>query len=82
MNSILKSGTNEPSGSTFAFYRPGQWDAVEHEDFRQVQLGATAGGPLIPDRLFYFASAERYQKRDVKEVSIDPVRAMPLIAAN
>lgn len=85
VNSLLRSGTNATMGSLFAFYRPGQWDATSgdgssHDDFRQQQFGATVGGAIIPDRLFYFASAERYRKRDVQEVSIDPVLAMPLIA--
>jgi hypothetical protein len=86
VNCLLKSGTNEPTGSLFSFYRPGQWDArspsgAEPKDFRQEQYGATVGGPLIQDRLFYFASAERYRKRDVKDVSIDPSLVLPLIAA-
>jgi len=86
VNSVLKSGSNEASGSLFAFHRPGSWDArsaegSERRSFRQDQIGATVGGPILPDRLFYFASAERFQKQDERVVSIDPVRALPLIAA-
>jgi hypothetical protein len=86
VNSILKSGTNETSGSVFGFYRPGQWDArpadgSDHSDFRQEQFGGTVGGAVIQDRLFYFASVERYRKRDTKDVSVDPVLAMPAITA-
>jgi outer membrane receptor for ferrienterochelin and colicin len=83
VNSILKSGTNEHARSAFVFYRPGQWDAktAEATDHRQEQFGVTAGGPLLEDRLFYFVSTERYRKQDEKAVTIDPVRALPLITA-
>jgi outer membrane receptor protein involved in Fe transport len=86
VNSILKSGGNETTGSVFAFYRPGQWDARsadggDHSEFHQEQFGASLGGAIIPDRLFYFASVERFRKSDVKTVDIDPVFALPSIAA-
>ncbi len=87
VNSLLKSGGNRFAGSAFAFYRPGSWDAraadgSNGDEFRQEQFGGTFGGPLIPDRLFYFASLERYRKRDVNVVSIDPaVFASPTFIA-
>jgi outer membrane receptor protein involved in Fe transport len=54
---------------------------MDHSDYRQEQFGATLGGPLIKDRLFYFVSVERYRKQDENDVSIDPVLALPAIAA-
>jgi len=77
VNSVLKSGTNTFAGSLFAYDRPGQWDArsaggVGTKDFRQSQLGFSASGPILKDQLFFFACAERFQKRDQNSVLIDP----------
>jgi len=71
---ITKSGTNTMSGSVFAMARPGKLDAapplapiVNGEKVRpkydQQQFGATAGGALIKDKLFYFGSYERRRER-------------------
>jgi hypothetical protein len=87
VNSLLRSGGNEVEGSAFFFYRPGTWDAhsadgSDSDDFHQEQFGATVAGPVIKDKLFYFASVERYQKHDVNVVSIDPaVLASPSFVA-
>lgn len=87
VNSLLKTGGNHVAGSAFVFYRPGSLDAhspdgSDADAFRQEQYGATLGGPVIPDRLFYFASLERYRKRDLHVVSIDPaVMASPTFLA-
>jgi len=77
VNAVLKGGTNTLKGSAFVFDRPGQWDARNPDgstarDFRQSQMGFTLGGPIVKDRLFYFASLERYRKSDQNPVSIAP----------
>lgn len=86
VNSVLKSGSNTFEGSVFSLYRPGQWDAksadgASTQDFRQSQFGFSAGGPIVKDRLFLFASAERFQKHDQNSVLIDP-QALALIQAS
>jgi hypothetical protein len=86
VNTVLKGGGNTTSGSFFAFRRPGSLDAKpadgsDASGFRQDQYGATVGGPLIADRLFYFVSAERYRKTDLQTVSIDPAVVLPILSA-
>jgi len=62
----LKSGTNEIHGSAYAFGRSDSFDARNY--FNPVgtpqtpvelkQYGATAGGRIIPDKLFWFGGFE------------------------
>jgi hypothetical protein len=62
----LKSGTNQIHGSAYAFGRSDSFDARNY--FNQVgtpktpveleQYGATAGGRIIPDKLFWFGGFE------------------------
>ncbi len=85
VNTITKQGTNEFRGSAFFFHRPGYLDAksplgTDAKDYRLSQYGASAGGPIIKDKLFYFVAVERLQKTDHNVVTIDPV-AVALIGA-
>ena len=74
VNIITKSGTNEGAGNAFVFFRDEALNAKEHFEkfnpagqrinrvkapYSQKQFGATWGGPLRRDRLFYFLSVER-----------------------
>ncbi len=63
VNTVTKSGSNEIHGSVFDYLRSTGMDArdpfasfnpSEHRD----QLGGTVGGPIIKDKLFYFASVD------------------------
>jgi Carboxypeptidase regulatory-like domain/TonB dependent receptor-like, beta-barrel len=66
VNVGIKSGTNSLHGSGYAFGRDGSWDARNFfNPVGQAQLplqlenfGATAGGPIIKDRLFFFIGYE------------------------
>lgn len=66
INAVLKSGGNEFSGS--AFYeetgRKWQGDTVRGQpagtDFSEKTWGATLGGPIIKDTLFFFAAYEKF----------------------
>ncbi len=85
---ITKSGTNEVSGSVFGMARPGDLDAAPplapivngekvRAKYNQQQFGATAGGPLVKDKLFYFGSYER--RRERSEVVVTAVEALGAI---
>jgi hypothetical protein len=64
INVVTKSGTNLTSGSLYEFHRNESLDARnyfdvgEKPDFVRNQFGATVGGPLRRDRLFFFAGYE------------------------
>lgn len=67
INVVTKSGTNEFSGVGFMTYRDSgltgkkSKDLKVENDFKEARLGATAGGALIKDELFYFLSVEGLQ---------------------
>ena len=63
VNAITKSGANNYHGSVFEFFRNSALDARDYfEDptqkkasFKQNQFGATFGGPIMKNKLFWFA---------------------------
>jgi hypothetical protein len=60
-NLVLKSGTNAFDASVFYFLRPESLAskpqfAEEKPPFENEDFGATAGGPVIRDRMFFFVS--------------------------
>ncbi len=62
INAVIKSGTNSYHGDVFEFFRNSALDARNYfEDptakkasFKQNQFGATIGGPIRRDKLFWF----------------------------
>jgi hypothetical protein len=72
LNAITRSGTNSLHGSIYAFHRNDNLDAPRWEDnffnvrkneFKRNQLGASAGGPVLKDRTFFFANYEVLRER-------------------
>ncbi len=68
IDAVTKSGTNEFHGSVYYTYR--DKDMVR-KDLRGVRFngfndeqtyGATIGGPIIKDKLFFFANYEKYSR--------------------
>ncbi len=60
-NLVIKSGTNAFDGSLFYFLRPRSLAAKpefakEKPDFKNEDFGATLGGPILRDRMFFFGS--------------------------
>jgi len=68
---ITKSGTNVTRGTVFGFFRDaslrdkGALDLKKNNDYSRHQLGFTLGGPLTQDKLFYFASAEQIDEKNI-----------------
>ncbi|HZR56333.1 MAG TPA: TonB-dependent receptor [Terriglobales bacterium] len=66
VNVGLKSGTNQLHGTAYDFERNSVFDARNYFDtkpnaqtpLRLHQFGATVGGPIIRDKLFFFAGYE------------------------
>lgn len=68
IDAVTKSGTNEFHGSVYYTYRDKDW---VREDLRGVKFngftdeetyGGTFGGPIIKDKLFFFANYEKYAR--------------------
>lgn len=87
-----KSGSNKFHGSLFEYLRNDKLDArnffdrVGKSPLRLNQFGASGGGPIVKDKLFFFASYEGYRLRSgVNIVEAAPsnaakARAVPAIA--
>ncbi len=72
VNAVTKSGTNEFSGTVYGFYRNQDMTGskVDGEDIfvpelSQIQTGASLGGPIIKDKLFFFANFELERRQDL-----------------
>jgi hypothetical protein len=68
VNVVTKRGTNEFTGNVFGFIRDKSIQArnafapIDKPDFRRTQYGATLGGPLVKDKIFFFTAFERRQR--------------------
>ncbi len=74
MNAITKSGTNQFKASAYGHYynqdfvgtTPGKLaegaTRTKYDTQATMTAGATIGGPIIKDKLFFFASGEFYKK--------------------
>ncbi|MBB1088051.1 TonB-dependent receptor [Lysobacter sp. SG-8] len=68
VNAVTKSGTNEFHGSVYGAFRDSDWmgdlDDEAYEGFDTDRtFGATLGGPILKDRLFFFGS---YEEQTIK----------------
>jgi hypothetical protein len=71
VNFITKSGTNQYHGSLFEYFRNEKMDSRNYFNvapqlkppFRLNQFGGTVGGPIIRDKLFFFANYEGVRQR-------------------
>lgn len=84
VNTVTRSGTNDLHGSLYWFYR--NQDMIAHDPFASInpsewrlQSGASAGGAIIKNKLFYFANLEFLRRNApivdsyVRSGVIDPV---------
>src|SRR5579864_2164488 len=60
VNAVTKSGTNEFHGDLFEFLRNGDLNARDffaptRDTLKRNQFGGTVGGPVLKDKLFFFA---------------------------
>jgi hypothetical protein len=72
VNAVTKSGTNEFKGSVFGFFRNQDMvgtkvndTEVVKADLDQLQFGASLGGPIIKNKLFFFANFEIDNRTDL-----------------
>jgi hypothetical protein len=68
IDAVTKSGTNEFHGTAYYAFRDKDWvrkelRGVEFNGFEEEETyGMTFGGPLLKDRLFFFANYEKYSR--------------------
>lgn len=65
VNAVTKSGTNNFEGSVFGYYRNEDFTGgtvagndIFVPDLNQTQAGFSLGGPIVEDKLFFFANFE------------------------
>lgn len=95
VNIITRSGTNDPMGNAFEYFRNDALNSKNHFErfdvfgnsinqakgpFKQNQYGLTLGGPIRRDKTFYFLSAEDLSTHTSNFVNIDPAAAALLNA--
>ncbi len=77
-----KSGSNQFHGSLFEFFRNTDLDArsffaTSTEKFNLNQFGASLGGPIKKDKVFFFADyEEKYQRHGIPFTGVMPTAAM------
>jgi hypothetical protein len=72
MNATIKSGTNSLHGAAWEFFRNNVLDAKDwfekntptqiNAPLRLNQFGASAGGPIIKNKIFFFGDYEGYRR--------------------
>src|SRR4051794_21223488 len=71
MNATIKSGTNSLHGAAWEFFRNDKLDAADWFEnntgrprgkLRQNQFGASAGGPIIKNKVFIFGDYEGFRR--------------------
>jgi hypothetical protein len=72
VNAVTKSGTNEFHGTVYGFYRNESMtgkkikgEEVIRPDLNQKQYGVSIGGPIVKNKLFFFANFEADDRDDL-----------------
>lgn len=80
VEAISKSGTNRPSGSVYGYFRDDRLNSADPFSgvvlpFKQRQIGATFGGPIIRDKTHFFMAYEL--ERNPSTIVIHPTALAP-----
>ena len=74
VNAVTKSGGNEFSGSAFYEFTNNDLTGDQADgkyitipDYDEAKYGFTLGGPVIQDKLYFFAAYEMYEDQDLGE---------------
>ena len=72
VNAVTKSGTNQLKGTAYGFYRNENLTGgkvkgfkVAKADLNQTQYGFSVGGPILKNKLFFFANFEKDNRTDL-----------------
>lgn len=82
VNIVTKSGANQVHGSLFEYVRNGDLNArnffaAQQDALKRNQFGGAIGGPIIKNKLFYFAS---YQGTTINNVTYGNTAFVPTAA--
>jgi len=82
VNIVTKSGANQLHGSLFEYVRNGDLNArnffaAQQDALKRNQFGGTIGGPILKNKLFYFAS---YQGTTINNVTYGNTAFVPTAA--
>jgi len=77
VNLTIKSGTNEWDGSAFYFFQNDSMIGDTYDGNRtfnsgpvdETEYGVTLGGPIIQDKLFFFASYDEFESAQSRDFS-------------
>jgi hypothetical protein len=82
MNATIKSGTNGYHGDAYEFFRndvldaANAFDAFGRTQYQQNQFGATFGGPILKNKLFFFGDYEGLRiRQELPQLSLVPTPA-------
>ena len=78
VNVVTKSGTNQFHGDAFDFVRNTAFDSTQYfsqsrSAYHQNQFGGTLGGPLVRDKLFFFADYQGTRQTIGQSTGLIPV---------
>ena len=79
VNAVTKSGTNQWHGDAFEFVRNYKFNAKQRfatsrDSLKRNQWGGTIGGPILRNKLFFFAA---YQQTDTRQSPSSTVTFVP-----
>ncbi|THD67496.1 TonB-dependent receptor [Robertkochia marina] len=79
VNAVTKSGTNEFYGTVYGFFRNEdltggkiKGESVVKPQLEQNQYGLSLGGPIVKNKLFFFANFERDERTDIGTAGFVP----------
>jgi len=79
VNAVTKSGTNELHGSAYDYIQNQNFigksvtTGLKYADFSDKTFGASLGGPIVKNKLFFFANVERTE--DTNPIAYDPTQS-------
>src|SRR5438067_10950509 len=87
VNSLVKSGTNDYHGDLFEFVRNGTFNARNAfasavDSLKRNQFGGTVGGPIVKNKLFFFAGDQGTTLRQAPAANIAYVPTAAMLAGD
>ncbi len=91
ITAVTRSGTNDFTGDAFVTYQNQDWIAQDRfaqergdprADLKRLQYGASVGGPILRDRLHFFAAYERKDETRSNTVVLNRAIYAPLFGAD